>query len=339
MEAQIAAFWYARGQRELQSGSVNQAIESFRKAVAEDREHSKYAFALANALAAANYDQEAMQTILRLREFDPENAEINLTLARLAAKHGVVTESLNYYEDAIYGRWSGIQVDERRRQARLELIRFLMAHDERERALSELMILDSDLSGTAAAHDQAGDLFLQLGDAPHALNDFNQALKQNLHDSAALTGAGKAYFQIGNYLKARDYLEAAVSKNPGSQNVRQLLSLIRMIFSNDPLANQITLKERRQRLFAAFNEALQRLQNCLQKPENGNGTANLQTLASDAEAIRSRLEIPSIRRKPEMVRSDLDFIYRMEQASNAACGEATGTDEALVLIAKKHGVE
>jgi tetratricopeptide (TPR) repeat protein len=339
MEVDIAAFWYAQGERLLSSGSTTQAIDAFRKAVAGERENRKYAFALANALAAGNHDQEAMQTILRLREFDPENAEINLALARLAAKHDDLSETIHYYENAIYGRWAGTQVDQRRRQVRMELIRLLMAHQQRARAFSELLILDGDLPRTAEAHDQAGELFLQVGDAQHALNDFSEAIELDNHDASALAGAGEASFDLGDYIKARRYLEAAVLQLPESEHAKQLLSIVKIIQSTDPLAPTISLKEQQQRLLRIFTQSLQRLESCLAQPSKNQGTGSLEKLESEAVALRPKLQIQSLRRNPDLVRSGLRLAYRMEQATNDSCGEASGLDEAVILIARRHGAQ
>ena len=339
MEVHIAAFWYAQGEGLLSSGSTTPAIDAFRKAVAGDRENRKYAFALANALATGNHDQEAMQTIQRLREFDAENAEINLALARLAAKHNDLSEAIHYYENAIYGRWAGTQVDERRREVRIELIRLLIAHQQRDRALSELLILDGDLPQTAEAHDKTGALFLQIGDAQHALNDFSEAIKVDNHNAPALAGAGEAIFDLGDYVKARRYLEAALIQSPESEHAKQLLSTVKTVLSTDPLTPNISLKEQQERLLKIFTQALERLESCLARASKNRDTRNLQKLESEALALRPKLQIENLRRNQDLVRSSLGLAYRMERATNDTCGEPPGLDEALIRIARRHGAE
>ena len=161
LETSIASIWYQKGERQLSSGEVGRAIDSFRNATTNDSENQTYVLALANALIAGNHDEEAQQALLRLRESDAENAEINLSLARLASKKGQVDDAVHYYRSALYGRWSGGQVDERRQQLRVELIRFLLDHKQRNLALSELLILETDLPETAVARTQAGQLFFR----------------------------------------------------------------------------------------------------------------------------------------------------------------------------------
>jgi tetratricopeptide (TPR) repeat protein len=335
-DTRIAATWFVRGQRQMDSGSAQQAIDSFRNAVAGDRENRRYAFALADALAAADRNQEAEQTVLRLREFDPENAEINLVLARLESKNGDLPEAIHYYENAIYGRWTGSQVDERRREARTELIQFLLARKQRDRAVSELLVLEGDLPATATSHVQGGELFLQAGDSEHALKNFREALKFSPQDEQALFGAGQASFQLGDYVEARRYMRASLAENHQLSQAEQLLSLVNAVLSRDPMSPHLSVKVRQQRLVADFDQAFLRLQSCMGQAAKRNDNSGLEGLANEANKLRPNLRVQRIRRDPDLVSLGLDLIFRMETATNMACGEAAGSDKALVLIANKH---
>jgi tetratricopeptide (TPR) repeat protein len=335
MEVRIAAIWYDTGEAQIGAGAIQKAIDSFQRAVANDRQNRKYAFALADALAAGNHDREAEQTVLRLRELDPENAEINLDLARLASKRGDIPEAVRFYENAIYGLWTGTHVDERRRRVRVELIHFLLAHEQRDRALSELMILNGDLPETAALHTEVGELFLQAGDPLHGLLNFKEAIKLDSHASSALAGAGEASFQVGDYPAAQRYLEAALSLEHLSPHDQHILSLVQMISSADPLARGIGSKERQRRLFTAYEQAFQRLRACLARSSKQTEISDLQALQTEAAPLEATWRSKSIRYDPDLLRSGLDLIYRMEKATNVHCGEPTGMDEALLLIASR----
>ncbi len=334
MESRVAASWYQKGQGQLNSGAVESAIESFRKATANDRENRIYVLALADALEASNHKAEAERQLLRLRESDPENAEINLHLARLAAESGSVEDSVRYYHDALYGSLPGRRVDQRRREIRLELIRFLLAHHDQDRALSELLVLDADLPDTAASHIQIGHLFLNAGEARHALNDFDQAIRLDPKNPAALAGAGEAAFQLANYEKARHYLEDSIAQGQKSGQDLHLLSVVRMVFSNDPLAPHLTMQARQQRLLVALDQSVRRLDGCLGHLA---GNAELEGLKTEAIAMRPKLSARKLLDDPQLVRSGLRLISRIEEATNAKCGEAAGIDEALLLIVRRHG--
>ncbi len=223
IESRVATIWFQDGEHKLSSGKIDEAIDSFRKATGIDRENRRYVMALADALAAGNHNIEAQQALLRLREQDPTNAEVNLRLARLAAKSGDVSEAVLYYHSSLDGMWKGPDVASRRRNVRKELIDFLIARQDRDRALSELLVLDSELPQNADAHVQTAKLYLRVGDAGRALNDFIEAVRLDPLNDEALAGAGETELQLGDRRKARQYLEEAVARGDASQHTRDLL--------------------------------------------------------------------------------------------------------------------
>src|SRR5262249_27559796 len=82
MTLRDAAEWYERGERQLDAGHADQAIESFRRATVKHRNDKRYVLALAGALASTRQDEAARSALLALRESSPEDRDINLELAR-----------------------------------------------------------------------------------------------------------------------------------------------------------------------------------------------------------------------------------------------------------------
>lgn len=333
MEARIAAVWYERGEQLIASGKVEQGIQAFRRATANASDNQKYMLALANALAAANHDAEAQQLLHQLREPDPENAEINIYLARLAAKRGEVDEAVRYYQNALYGRWTGDQVDERRQQLRTELIHFLLQHQQRELASSELLILEARVPDDAASHIEVAKLFLEAGDAHHAFNNYAVAARLDSHNVDAVRGAGETAFQLGDYTKAIDYLRSALELDPGSEKTRQLLAVAEMVLAEDPLVPHLSAEERQERLLQGFQRASQRVQSCLEHTIDSKAIEQMQSLQSEAAAMPPKL---NRNRDFDTVRSGAALIFRMEEAASASCGEASPEDQALLLIGRAH---
>ena len=136
MSLRDAAEWYRRGQQQIEAGELDDAIDSFRRATVRDRDEKRYVLALAQALALKRDDDAARGVLLTLRESAPEDPDINLQLARLAAARQDVTEALRFYHNALYAPWPTEQADARR-QVRFELIRFLLTHDQTGRAQSQ----------------------------------------------------------------------------------------------------------------------------------------------------------------------------------------------------------
>ena len=339
LDANVAAFWFSRGEEQARRGDQERAVDSFRKATSREHDNRVYVLALANALSAASHTEEARQALLRLRESAPENGEINLYLARLAAKRGDVVEAIRYYHNALYGLWTGSQIDQELRKVRVELIDFLIDHQQHSAALSEVLILGADIpEGDAHGQAEVGGLFLKTGDAQHALRHFQRALALNRNDAAALAGAGNAAFQLGDYVHASRHLEAALAQDPTSESAKQLLALIKMVLANDPLGSHLASEERNRRLRVDFDHALRRLRSCLsqQSGRKDSATSSLQTLEADLLAMQSKLQPRNLRRDPELLGAGMELISRIEEATNTSCGEPTGLDRALLLIGRKH---
>ncbi len=294
-----------------------------------------YTLALANALAAGNHDAEAEQTLLRLRESDPEDAAINLQLARLVAKRGEVDDAVHYYQNALYGRWAGSQVDERILQLRLELIRFLLGHQKRNIALSELLILETELPQSAEAHVAAARLFLQAGDAQHALKNYAKAIELDKNNVGALTEAGEAAFRLGNYQQAEEYLKAALELNPEAEKTRQLLLVNEMVLSDDPLEPHLSKDESQERLLRGFEQARLRLAGCLSQTTDQEQSKELAALTERARTLESELHAKRLA-DSELTRTGVELIYTIEKTVSGACGKPEGLDEALLLIGLMH---
>jgi tetratricopeptide (TPR) repeat protein len=338
LEARIAAVWYERGVEAIRSGDTAKAVESFRKATAQIGDSQKYMLALANALAAENNDAEAQQLLLRLREPDPENVEINLHLARLAAKRGAVQEAVHYYRNALYGRWADDESVERRNM-RLEFVRFLVDHRRRELASAELLVLQGQTPNSAAAHVEVAKLFRAVGDELNALKEYQEALQLDGQDVEALTGAGEISFHMANYDKAQQYLRAALGANPQSQETRQLLTLTGLVLNEDPLTSHISPVERQKRLLSDMDLSVKRLEACIGQTSEGNAVVEMQSLKTEATAMEPTLKSGAHPPDSDAAKSGVDLIFRMQQAASASCGKPELEDEALLLIGRQHAGE
>lgn len=336
MEVRISRIWYEKGQQYLSSGNIEKAIQAFRKATAGTRFNQKYALVLAGALAAGNHDAEAQELLLRLRESDPDNSEINIYLARLTSKMGETSDTARYYQNALYGRWSGTQIDVRRRQLRVELIHFLLAHQQQNLASSELLILESELPDSAASWVEAAKFFIATGDLQHALKDYSEAARLDGHDVEALAGAGETSFRLADYTKAKQYLSASLKLDPQSQKTRQLLSLVEMVTADDPLAPNLTAVERQRRLIPDFERSRQRLESCLNQTSNSGSGAVMQSLKTEALAMEPQLNRRGHIPDYDIVGSAFNLIFRMENAASDSCGEPSDPDQALILIGLEH---
>lgn len=326
-----AAEWYRRGQQAIDAGKVDDAIDSLRRATVRDRNDKRYVLALARALAFKRDDDAARSVLLTLRESSPEDADINLQLARLAVARQDVTDALRFYHNALYAPWP-IEQAEARRRVRLELVQFLLTHGQSSRALSELLALSSDMPNDAPSRREVGQLFARAGDHAHALDQFQRVLRQTPEDQAAIAGAGQAAFGLGNYALAQSYLHRLPTDAPDVRTTRELTDLV---LSRDPLATRIGSAERRRRLVANFMYAKQRLEVCFESDKPGEDVVALQ---SEAHAFDGPLAKSGILEQ-DTIAAGVDLIERLEQEITRRCGPPAALDHALTLIGRKHGAD
>jgi tetratricopeptide (TPR) repeat protein len=330
-----AAAWFDAAQRAAQEGNTGRAVAGLRRAVSKAPGNTQYRLALAGALAATGLDAEARRTLLELRTAQPEAPEINLQLARLEARGPDLDAARRYFQNALAGLWRPEQAEERR-QVRMELIEFLLAHDERARALSELLLLAANLPDDAAIQVRTGRMLLAAGDPRLALDRFVRAVRLDAGNTDALAGAGEAAFELEDYGRALRYLKQASRENPRAASLRELTELV---LGGDPLAPRLGPAERRRRLMTAFQQSERQLETCLGDQSIG-ASAGLEPLRTEARALRAALERPPRRESRDLVETGTDLVYRIERAVEQHCEPLlTPFDRAVLLIGRRHGLE
>src|SRR5215470_12313141 len=95
MKINEAAYWYDEGEQQLREHHADAAVIAFRKASLIERNRVNTR-SLAQALAEDGRYAEARELLLRERETAPDDPEINLDLARIAAKEQDVPETIRY---------------------------------------------------------------------------------------------------------------------------------------------------------------------------------------------------------------------------------------------------
>jgi tetratricopeptide (TPR) repeat protein len=330
--------WFTRGVTDLREQRFDRSISEFRTALLYSPDNYDYQLNLAQGLIGLKRTKEAEAYLINLWEREPENGLVNLELARIAAQEKQTSEALRYYHNAIYAIWPN-GGEAQQRDARLELIEFLLSIDAKAQAQSELIALAANLNGDPAQHARAGDLFLRAQDYENALAEYRLALKSERHNPAVLAGAGRAAFELGRYPLAQRYLQAAVSADAGDAQSASQLKTAELVLQMDPFQRQISAERRNQIVLEAFAAAGQRLEDC---PAAGNSKApnsstnEQQTLASAWGQMKGQINERNLRRKPDLVEPAMDLVFAVERQSNVHCGAPNGTDLALLLIAKLH---
>ena len=333
IQARLAASWYGKGEQLLDTGHPDLAVAAFRKAIVNDRDKRVYLLALAHALEMDGRDQEADELLRQVRENAPEDPEINVELGRIAMREGNVQDALRYERNALYGIWTGENIDARRIQVRRELIEFLIAHHARDQALAEILALADHLPSTVAARLELGDLFLRAGSPERALVHFRSVLRQEPHNQTALQAAGQASFEIGDYSQARRFLSQLTAPDARTSDT---LSVATLVVQDDPLQPRLSSRERERRLLQDFNEAGQNVQACLTAQRIGEDIQPLKSVLDKLDAMRPALTPEQLQTDSNLLFNALELIYEAEDAATKVCGPLHGPDLALWLMAQKN---
>jgi cytochrome c-type biogenesis protein CcmH/NrfG len=333
---------YAEGLAEARANRYDDAINAFRAALTCEPTNSQYQLSLARALRDSNDPNrldEAESYLIALWQRAPQDAAVNLALARVAAHRGSIDDATRYYHNAMYGVWNS-DPDANRSKARIELIQFLLKQGAPDKAASELMALATALPPDPAAHLQAAQLFAQAKDYVGELAQYEEALRLNPANFAALAGAGEAAYRSADYATAHRYLQEAVNANPQDADSRQLLATTDLILRDNPFQSHISDAERNRRITVAFAQAEKRLTECAQQTGVDLNTgmpaasplASLQSLWTEAKPDLTRLRSPAETDLPDAL---MDVVFQIEQQTAAACGQPQGLDLALLLISHK----
>jgi tetratricopeptide (TPR) repeat protein len=339
-EKALARHLFASGQSDQNAGQLRRAIQEFRAALSYDRSNFQYQLSLARALRESGGTGEAESYLLNLWERSPQDGSVNLALGRLYAREGVLDKAIQYYHKAIYGEWPD-DSDSRRRDARFELIEFLLRQKAFAQTQAELIAATPSLPRDSALQLRLADLFNQAQDYEHALSQYEEVLHLDPGNAAALAGAGKAAFQLARYRTAETYLRRAAAAEPHDAQSSQWLEASTLVLRSNPFAPGLSNSERMRRLRMAFNQAGARLSACAQdrgldlNPQSP--PVGLSSLNSQWQQMKPKLDTARAASQPDIQDAAMDLVFAIEQQTRAICGTPGGLDQALLLLMQDLG--
>lgn len=349
-QSDAAARWKRRGEEALQQGNAKAAVYDLRTALGYGLDDPSTEIELARALAEVGTPrslQEAAVYLNTLWEKEAGNGNINLQLARVLARQGQVKGALEHYHAAIYGVWEGNGALEGR-QARLEMVRYMIAHGRYSDARGELLIAAGNDTSTETLMAVAG--LLTEAQAPaDALHLYHEVAQRRPVVVQALEGTGQAAFRLGRYRTAREYLSKAVNAASAAHPLADRAAAE----ENLKIANEVmaiypspTLPERDRlrRVLHANDVAHKRYTACAngnagENPASQKGNVQIQdneamaVLGNRWQAARPRLTAAMLANDPQLEGATMRLVYDTEQLTRQVCGEPTGEDEALLRIA------
>lgn len=320
-----AARWYDRGLEHLAASNGDAAAVAFRRATMKHRGEKRYVLALAEALGRSGNRDPAARALLGLRELSPEDADVNLALARLARARGDTSEAVRYYQHAIY---APAATPGNTRHLRVELVRFLLENGQDERAVAELIAASVDLPADPAPRLELAALFLRAGNPSRAAEQYQLVLTQDRANLPALEGAVRAAFELGDYRAVAAFrLPAMVSPETADR-----ASVARDVLARDPLATRLTAAERRRRLLLNISYVEERWTAC--QVNAGAPAAHPQSLID----VRAAARRGTMGRDTEALEAAMTILEGLRQELAQTCGPAPPADRALAIIARTHGV-
>ncbi|MGC9222354.1 MAG: tetratricopeptide repeat protein [Terracidiphilus sp.] len=329
----LAQRWSQRGAVDLKAQHYPAAVADFRTALLYDRDNYSFQLSLAQALLGLHRTDEAYTYLINLWDRQPENGLVNLELARIAAGKGDTWRAMRFYHNAIYATWSGDQ-DAESRNARFELIYYLLGIHANTQALAELIAIDANLDADSPLQEQLGELFLKAKDNQHALVAFRRALRQNRRNQAALAGAGVAAYGLARYPIAQRYLAEALVISPNDQNSAEWLHKTTSVLMLDPYRPQVRAVDRAHIAIHAFTVAGARLKSCT--PSWGPAATAMQNLTKNWNSLKPHVNLSGLRRDPDLVNQAMDLAFSIERQASPVCGIGNDDDQALRLIANLH---
>jgi tetratricopeptide (TPR) repeat protein len=336
-QEELAQRWYQRGKQDLEAHRPIDAVNDLRTALGYGPANKDYTFTLAEALDQAGKLNESFAYFSNLLEAEPGSGPLNLQLARLSVKKGVIADALRYYRASIYGNWENDALKSRR-AVRLELIKAMLDFGQHDAARTELLIASEDddpdsLPRIASLMNEAGEYAL-------ALPLFQKALAADPKNEDLLEGAGLAAFNLGHYASTEEYFQQASDQRveahhgelqSGPRNELEWSQKIVELFPAPdlPAAERVARIQR----IAAMMPSL--LSNCrAQVVARGGDTPALAALDQAWSDSAKKWTPTVLRRDPAAQNAELQLIYKTGNQTRQICPASSGDDMLVQLMAK-----
>jgi tetratricopeptide (TPR) repeat protein len=318
------------------------ALTDYRNALAYNPSNPLFQFHLARALAAAGRDDEARSYLLNLLSESPGSGEVNLELARVAARTNSMADAMRYYQGAIYGEWASDPIA-MRWQVRQELCETLLKRGQVKQAAPEVIALAQNTPADDSARlNIVAQLLLRTQQWNRALDMYRTLLAGDPNAEDSLAGAGQAAFELGQYVTAMQYFDRLPGARREQGDLLQPFEMTGRILAADPFLSGLSAEVRAQRAANALALAQTRLENCArqtrQSPEQIPPRTDLQRVYQQAKDLQQDWTPRYLERFPDRLDAAMAYVFSVENAAAAACGEPQSDDRALWLLGRSRSV-
>jgi len=318
------------------------ALTDYRNALAYNPSNPLFQFHLARSLAAAGRDDEARSYLLNLLSESPGSGEVNLELARIAARTNSMADAMRYYQGAIYGEWASDPIA-MRWQVRQELCETLLNRGQVKQAAPEVIALAQNTPADDSARLKiVAQLLLRTQQWNRALDIYRTLLAADPNTEDILAGAGQAAFELGQYVTAMQYFDQLPRERRELPDLLQPVEMTGRILAADPFLSGLSAEVRAQRAANALALAQTRLENCArqtgQSLEQTPPRTDLQRVYQQAKDLQSDWTPRYLERFPDRLDAAMGYVFSVENNAAAACGEPQSDDRALWLLGRSRSV-
>ncbi len=338
----LADNWFAEGEASFQAGDVQSALIDYRNALVYSPGNAKFQFHLAQALAAVGRGDEGRSYLLNLLSESPGSGEVNLALARIAARNGVTSEAIRYYHAAIYGEWGNDPIA-MRWQVRRELSEYLLDRGQAQQAVPEIIALaDNTPADDPQRRKIVGNLLLRAKLWPRALDGFRSLASANNQDHDALLGSAISAFELGQYELALDYFDRLPQRERETPDVAEMYRTAQQVNAVNPFIAGLSHEDKARKTADALSLAGKHLQECAHQEGQSLSVTPpqtpLQKAFADSKEIEARGSSQYIEKHPETIADVMAHVFAMENAAADVCEKPQGADRALWLLGHSRGV-
>jgi tetratricopeptide (TPR) repeat protein len=334
----LADAMFAQGEADEQAGRVNAALTDYRNALAYNPSNPLFQFHLAKALSAASRGEEARSYLLNMLSESPGRGEVNLELARIAAHNNSMADAMRYYQGAIYGEWDADPIG-MRWQVRRELCEFLLSRGAVKQAAPEVIALAQNTpTGDLARLKIVAELLLRTEQWNHALDLCRTVLAADRSDQECQAGAALAAFQLDQDVTAMEFFDQLPRERREQPDLAEPFEMTGRILAADPFLSGLSAEVRAQRAANALAMVQTRAESCAREigqslDQTPPGT-NLQRVYQQGRDSQQDWTPRDLQRFPDRLDAAMAYVFGVENAAAAACGEPQGDDRALWLLGR-----
>ncbi|HQO38626.1 MAG TPA: tetratricopeptide repeat protein [Candidatus Omnitrophota bacterium] len=243
------------GKLYLKKGAYENAIESFMRVLKLDPESVEVYSMLADACEALDRKDEALDAVRKLVALKPDDAGGYNRLAHLYAARGIRDAARTAFEKAIeldplshdsYAGLAMLDAEENDYRNAIDMIEQAVGSMARNRpylieALHNFQMALT-LSPNAQGFSRVGALYFQMGEYEKAIEAYQEALSMSPADVGSLTAIASVLQNKHDYAGAFEYLQKAVRIDPdGSTLLRSLAVVCAQLGKDDEVSRYVGL--------------------------------------------------------------------------------------------------